>query len=194
MVSAVSTSPAQRVAAQRDGISLVRLLWVAPLALVVALAVNYAIKFAALQLNPAYERMGQLREPMVILTIEGVVAAVLVFVVVALFVPRPIFWYRVIGVGALLLSLLPDLALLMGGQPMFATMRFVGTLTSIGMGGPGGGGPPPGGPPGGQGGPPGGGFTMPWDQVLILMLLHVATAAVCIVLLTTLTRRRATVP
>ena len=29
---------------------------------------------------------------------------------------------------------------------------------------------------------------LPWDRVLILMLLHTATAVVCIVLLTTLTR------
>jgi hypothetical protein len=29
---------------------------------------------------------------------------------------------------------------------------------------------------------------LPWERVLILMLLHVATAVVCIVLLTTLSR------
>jgi len=34
---------------------------------------------------------------------------------------------------------------------------------------------------------------LPWNQVLILMLLHTATAVVCIVLLTTLTRDPATV-
>jgi len=193
MVSTVSAAPAAATLDRRDAISLARLIWVAPLTLVVAVALNYAIKLLVLALDPALRRMGQLQEPMVILTIEGVVAAVLVFIVFALIVPRPIFWYRVVGVAALLVSLLPDIALVMGGQPMFMTMRTVGTLTSIGMGAPSG--PPPGGGPGGGGPPPGGGFnfTMPLSQVLILMLLHVATAIVCIVLLTTLTRRRAEV-
>jgi hypothetical protein len=46
-----------------------------------------------------------------------------------------------------------------------------------------GGGRPPGGPSPGDVLP-----GLPWDRVLILMLLHTATAVVCIVLLTTLTR------
>ena len=186
--------------APRDGISFTRLLWVAPLTLVVALVVNSAIKFIAQQLNPsAYTRMPQLQEPMLILTVEGVIVAVLVFIVVALWVPHPIFWYRTIGVCAVVLSLLPDIALATGGQPMFLALRTAGMLTSVGLGGPGG--PPPGGGQGGPGGPgsPGGAtagpppgfanFTMPINQVLLLMLLHVATAIVCIVLLTTLTRQ-----
>jgi hypothetical protein len=179
----------------RDGISLARLVSVAPLALIAALGVNYAVKLVAQQLNPAYQRMPMLQQPMLVLTIEGVLAAVIVFIGVALVVPRPIFWYRVLGVIALLVSLLPDIALAIGGQPMFTTLRLVGTLTSIGVGAPGAGGPPPGsgGPPpaggqGGPGGPGGGGFTMSIDQVAILMALHVATAIVCIGLLTTLTR------
>ena len=194
----ISTAPAPRVAPtdRRDGISLSRLLWVAPLTLAVALAVNFAIKLLAQALNPSLARMPQLGQPMVTLTIEGVLAAVVVFVLVALFVPRPVWWYRIIGVVALLISLLPDIALAMGGQPMLMSMRLIGPLASIGMatpdgpGGPGGGGPPPGGPPGGGGGLP----AAPVEQVLVLMLLHVATAAVCIGLLTTLTRRRTPAP
>jgi hypothetical protein len=51
-------------------------------------------------------------------------------------------------------------------------------------------GAPGGRPPGGGGGPPAAETLpgLPWERVLILMLLHVATAVVCIVLLTTLTR------
>ena len=41
----------------------------------------------------------------------------------------------------------------------------------------------PGGPSPGQAGP-----GLPWDRVLILILLHMTTAVVCIALLTTLTR------
>jgi hypothetical protein len=46
-----------------------------------------------------------------------------------------------------------------------------------------GGGRPPGGPSPAEALP-----GLPWERVLILMLLHTATAVVCIVLLTTLTR------
>jgi hypothetical protein len=53
--------------------------------------------------------------------------------------------------------------------------------------------PSGGGPPGGGGPSPGDVLPgLPWDRVLILMLLHTATAIVCIVLLTTLTREPAT--
>jgi hypothetical protein len=108
-----------------------------------------------------------------------------------LFVPRPIFWYRIVGSIALLVSLLPDVALGLGGAPMQTAMRFVGPLTSIGSPGPGGqGGPPPGAP--GAGGPPPGFLSgMSLDQVLVLMLLHVAVGVVCIGVLTTLARTTA---
>ena len=87
----------------------------------------------------------------------------------------------------------PDVALALGGAPMMTAMRFIGPLTSIGAsgaGGPGGqGGPPPG---AGAGGPPPGFLSgMSIDQVLVLMLLHVAVGLVCITALTTLARKRA---
>jgi hypothetical protein len=122
---------------------------------------------------------------------------VLVFILFALFVPRPTFWYRVAGVIALVLSWTPDIALGLGGTPMRLAMRYVAPLTSIGLVSGEGGGPPSGGPPpGAQGGgpPPGFGSGLPLEQVLVLMLLHTAVALVCIGLLTTLTRRGATRP
>jgi hypothetical protein len=175
------------LAPSRDRVALIRLLWVAPLTVVVALAVNLALRFVVQNLNPNLSRMPQLGSPMVTLTLVGSVAAIVAFVLVALLTRRPFFWYPVVAIGALILSWIPDVALAMGGQPAGLAMRFVGpvaTLFSQAPSGPppGGGGPPPGG---------GGGFTTPIEQVLILMLLHTATAVTCVVLLTRLTRARA---
>jgi len=167
------------------------LLWVAPLTLVASLALNFVIRFVVQSIHPSLLRMPQLGPPMVSLTVLGVLSAIVAFIVVGLVTRRPFFWYRVLAVGALLLSWIPDIALAIGGQPAFMAMRFVGPLTSIGMPGPSG--PGGAGGPGGGGGPPpgGGGFTTPIEQVLVLMLLHVAAASVCVMLLTTLTRKRA---
>ncbi|HEY3081677.1 MAG TPA: hypothetical protein VGM69_17435 [Chloroflexota bacterium] len=176
-----------------EPVSFARLLWLAPLTVVVALAVNYAIKQVAQALDPSLARMGQLGPPLILLTLEGAVGAIVVFAIMALLLRRPIFWYRVVAAIVLLISILPDLALGMGGTAAMWGMRVMGPFLSLGMpgpsgppgGGPGGGGPPPGGPP------PGGMPAMTVEQVLVLMLLHAATAVVCVVLLTTLTRKPA---
>jgi predicted benzoate:H+ symporter BenE len=151
---------------RRDQVSLRRLVWVAPLTLALAVAAAFLVRFVAQLVDPHALTMPQLGMPMVVLTIEGAVAAIAVFVVFALFVPRPIRWYRVIGGLALLASLLPDLALALGGAPMLTAMSVVGPLTRIGA--PGGGGQ--GGPPPGGGGPPPGFLSgMSVDQVLVLL-------------------------
>src|SRR5207248_2102929 len=113
-----------------------------------------------------------------------------VFVLFGLFLPRPFFWFRVVGVVALAFSWLPDIGLGLGGTPMQLAMRTVGPLTGLASiflgGGARQGGPPPGAQ---NGGPPPGAFSSaPIEQVLVLMLLHAAVAIVCIVMLTTLTR------
>jgi len=205
MSTASIESPARSVPA-RERVAWPRLIWVAPLTVIAALAVNFLIRLVVQSLNPRLARMPQLEQPMITLTIMGCLAAIVVFVIVGLVVrDRPFFWYRVIAIGALLLSWLPDVALAIGGAPAGTAMRVVGPLATFGSpapggpggpggsggpGGPGGGGPPGGGP-GGGGGPPGGfSFTMPIEQVLVLMLLHLATAVVCIMLLCTLMRDR----
>jgi hypothetical protein len=153
----------------RERVSFTRLAWVAPLTVIAALFVNMAIKQVILAVNPNLSRMGQLDQPMITHTLLGSIAAIVVFIVVAL-----------------LLSWLPDIALGIGGQTAGLAMRFVSPIAMLGSPGPGG--PPPG---GGGGGPPGG-FVTPIEQVLVLMLLHLATAVVCVVLLATLTRGRGT--
>lgn len=171
-----------------------RLLWVAPLTVVVAVVVNVAIKTIATTLDPSLSRMPQLQEPLIALTIEGAVAAVVVFALMAASVPRPIYWYRVLAPLALLVSVVPDVLLGIGGSNAGLAMRLMGPFLRLG----GAGGPPSGArglPPGAR--PPGGGFPagglagLPPEQVGVLALLHAATFLVCVVLLTTLTRSQA---
>jgi len=91
--------------------------------------------------------MPQLQMPMLVLAPKALSRRLPYFVVFAVFVAAAIFWYRIVGGVALLVSLLPDIGLALGGAPMQTAMRLVGPLTSIGASGPGG-------PGGGQGGPP----------------------------------------
>jgi hypothetical protein len=177
-------------AERRDGVSWGRLLWVAPLTVVVALLVNLALKTLLQALDPALNEMGQLGRPLIILTLEGAILAVLVFALMVWLVPHPIRWFRLVGVIALLLSLIPDLLLGLGGDLRRTGSAMVAPFSRFGaqfFPAPSGGGPPPGGGPSPGEVLPG----LPWDRVLILMLLHTATAVVCIVLLTTLTREPA---
>jgi hypothetical protein len=178
-------------AERRDGVSWTRLLWVAPLTVVVAVLVNLLIKTVLISLNPALAEMGQLGRPMIILTLEGAILAVIAFALTVWLVPHPIRWYRIVAVIALVVSLIPDLLIGFGGDLRRTGSGMVSPFTRFGAqffpAPQGGGGPPSGGSPSPGDVLPG----LPWDRVLILMLLHAATAIVCIVLLTTLTREPA---
>jgi hypothetical protein len=170
--------------------SLKRLLWVGPLTVVAAVAVCLLIKFVVQALDPSLQRMGQLQSPLVSLTLQGAIAAVVVFAIFAALLPRPIFWYRIVATAALLVSLIPDIALGMGGSTAVWGMRLMGPFLSLGGPSgppPGAGGPPPGGAGAGGGGMP----AMSLEQVGVLILLHAATFVVCVVLLTTLSREPA---
>jgi hypothetical protein len=173
-------------ASDRDGVLFSRLLWVAPLTVIVSVVVNLIIKVIAQALDPALADMGQLGRPNVVLTLEGAILAVLVFAIVAWLLPQPIRTYRIVAVVAVLVSLIPDLLLGFGGDARRMSLTMMGPffrLASLIAPAPASGGRPAGGPSPAQAL-----LGLPWDQVLILILLHVATATVCIVLLTTLTR------
>ena len=113
---ATLTTPYDTAAERRDGVSFSRLLWAGPLTVMVALLVNLAIKTLLQALDPSLAEMGQLGRPMIILTLEGAILAVLVFAVMVWLVPHPIRWFRIVGVIALLVSLIPDLLLGLGGD------------------------------------------------------------------------------
>ena len=78
IATAPASGPTQGVdrTSRRDRVSFARLLWVAPLTIVVAVAVNLLIKFVAVTLDPALARMGQLQAPLVSLTLQGAIGAV----------------------------------------------------------------------------------------------------------------------
>src|SRR3954453_2054798 len=65
----VSEPPAER----RDGVSIPRLLWVAPLTVIVALIVNLIIKTLVQTLDPSLTEMPQLGRSLIILTLEGAI-------------------------------------------------------------------------------------------------------------------------
>ncbi len=187
----MTTSPYETVetaADRRDSVSFTRLLWVAPLTVAAALVVNLAIRFVVQTLDPSLTEMGQLGRSLIVLTLEGAILAVIVFALMVWLVPHPIRWFRIVAVIALLISLIPDFLLGLGGDARRTGSAMVSPFSRFGaLFFPA---PQGGGPPGGGGGPsPGEALPgLPWDRVLILMLLHTATAVVCIVLLTTLTR------
>jgi hypothetical protein len=182
---------------RRDGVSWRRLLWVGPLTVVVALLVNLAIKQILVAIDPSLNEMGQLGRSLIILTIEGAIGAVIVFALLVWLVPHPIRVFRIVAVIAWLISLIPDLLLGLGGDYRRTGSALVGPFSRIGgavysifFPTPQGGGPPSGGGPSPGEALPG----LPWDRVLILMLLHTAAFIVCVVMLTTLTREPTPAP
>jgi hypothetical protein len=176
----------ETLAERRDAVSFTRLLWVAPLTVVVALVVNLIIKTLVQAIDPSLTEMPQLGRSLIILTLEGAILAVIVFALMVWLVPHPIRWFRLVAVIALVLSLIPDLLLGLGGDLRRTGSAMVAPFSRFGalfFPAEQGGGRPPGGPSPADALP-----GLPWDRVLILMLLHTATAVVCIALLTTLTR------
>jgi hypothetical protein len=180
--TAFDETPAER----RDGVSITRLLWVAPLTVIVALVVNLVIRTLVQALDPSLTEMPQLGRSLIILTLEGAILAVIVFALIVWLVPHPIRWFRIVAVIALLISLIPDLLLGLGGDARRMGSSMVAPFSRFGalfFPAEQAGGRPPGGPSPTEALP-----GLPWDRVLVLMLLHTATAVVCIALLTTLTR------
>src|SRR5688572_26628810 len=111
-----ASAPHDSAAERRDGVSFTRLLWVAPLTVVVALIVNLIIKTLVQAIDPSLTEMGQLGRSLIILTLEGAILAVIVFALMVWLVPHPIRWFRIVALIALLLSLIPDLLLGLGGD------------------------------------------------------------------------------
>jgi hypothetical protein len=110
--------------------SFTRWLWVAPLTVVVALAANFVIRSIAVALDPGLSRSGQLQGVYVGLTLMGSVAAMLILGLLVLTVARPLFWFRIVAIGALLVSWIPDIGLAMGGRLMLTSMQVMGHLSA----------------------------------------------------------------
>ena len=164
----VSSGPVSAVPVVEQRVALRKLLWVAPLLLVAALVTNSVIRAVAQALNTNSSQFMPIAGPIyIVFTLAGVLGAVLVFMVLVRFGKRPLTWYPRIALVALLLSLIPDISLLFAPSPAA------------------GGGFPP------LGAPPDASMLMGSADLFsvgALMLMHAATALLCIVLLTRLTR------
>src|SRR6478736_8383749 len=99
-----------------NGVSLGRLLWVAPLAVAASVAVNWLVALLLRAIDPSLNDMFQLGRPTITLTLVCAILAVLAFALIAWIVPHPIRVYRIVAVIALLFSLVPDLLLGFGGD------------------------------------------------------------------------------
>jgi hypothetical protein len=103
----------------RDDIDLKKLLWAGPLAIALAVCAVYAVRvlaFAVLDLDPAFPAFGW--GPLGMFTTILTAMGVGVFAFVARQAATPVATYRRIAFWALVLSMLPDVALTFGPMPV----------------------------------------------------------------------------
>lgn len=109
-----------------ERVSLSRLLWVGPLTIAAAVVANVAFVAAAVPLfGVAPDFPALAKEAVAAFTAVGVLLAVVVFALVARFAQRPISLYRRIAIVALVLSFIPDVALLVVPGPVPVGVREV---------------------------------------------------------------------
>ena len=131
-----STQPAERVA-------LNRLLWVGPLAILVATIANVVIQqiaVAVLQPDPAFMPLTLM--PPIIFTVVGVLGAVIVYALVGRFSRQPARLFQRIALITLLVSFVPDIMMAITGFNPGTTvanvvvlmlMHVVAWLIAVGM-------------------------------------------------------------
>lgn len=115
------TAPAQTqsIAHDTERVNMRALLWVAPAILGASLLVNAILRALAQMLFAIPEYFMPISSPSFIgLTIGGVMAALLVFALVARFSKRPYRAYLIVAIVALLLSFIPDVMFLVFGVPL----------------------------------------------------------------------------
>ncbi len=110
-----------------ERVSFRRLLWVGPLAVVAAVAVNVVIRTVAVALFGLTDFPPLMLGPTILFTIFGVLGAVMVFALVARFSGRPIRLFRRVALVALLVTLVPDVLLLVA--PSISGTTVAGVLT-----------------------------------------------------------------
>jgi len=105
-VSAVST-------AQRERVLYNKLFWVGPLAIVASIIANLLVRIVTVALlnpDPAFQPLGW--GPPIGLTFFGVLGAIIIYAIIGRFSRRPITLFRRIALVALIVSFVPDIALL----------------------------------------------------------------------------------
>ena len=120
-------TPSAPLAAQR--VDARRLLWVAALTVLAALLANGSVQSFAHSLFPVTRTFGHPMVGAVARTTVGAVgAACLVVAVVARLARRPVRLYRRIAVVALVVTVLPDVALFTQSDPRHSTAGIVGLM------------------------------------------------------------------
>lgn len=111
------------------GVSLGRLAAVGVLTVAVAVVVNVVIRTVAVSvfgIGEGFQPLGV--GPTVFFTVVGVTGAVVVFGLMLRFVRRPVRLFRRVALAVLLVSLVPDLLLLVTNSIPGTTVAGVGTL------------------------------------------------------------------
>jgi hypothetical protein len=121
--------------------------WVGPLAIVASVVANLLVRALALaifDISPAFDPLSTPGNT-IVLTAVGVLLAVLVFALVGRFSKQPVRTYLIIAVVALLISFVPDIALLVNaeGAPfegidvvsigVLIVMHIVAAVVSVGL-------------------------------------------------------------
>src|SRR5262245_28091751 len=123
MVSAASAPLAE------ERVSWRRLLWVGPLAIVASVIANQIIHFVALALlNISPDFPPLMIGPPIMFTIIGVLGAVIVYAIIGRLSRRPIRLFRAIALIVLVLSFIPDIALLTSNMLPGTSLTAVLTL------------------------------------------------------------------
>ncbi len=106
------------VYSQPERVSLKRLLWVGPLAIVAALAANFIVRAIALAVLDIPADFMPLQTPAFIpFTVVGLLGAILVFAIIGRVARRPVRTFVIVAAVVLVLSFLPDIGLLASGAP-----------------------------------------------------------------------------
>lgn len=116
----------------QDGVDLRKLTWAGPLAIVLAVLAVYGVRvvaFAVLDLDPTFPPFGWV--PLAMFTVILTAMAVGVFALVARRAATPVATYTRIALWALMLSLLPDVALTLGPEPAPWRFAIVLMLTHV---------------------------------------------------------------
>ena len=111
MTTTVVPTPTERV-------SLKRLLWAGPLAIVLALIANGIVRAIALAVLDIPADFMQLQSPaFIFLTVVLLLGAIVTFAIIGRLSRRPVRTFQIVAAIVLVLSFLPDIGLLVSGAP-----------------------------------------------------------------------------
>ncbi|MBI3244317.1 MAG: hypothetical protein HYZ49_18720 [Chloroflexi bacterium] len=128
----MSTTTSSSSVVSSPKVALGKLLWVGPLAIVGSVVANVFVRFVAVAvLNPPAEFLPLNIAQPIVLTVVGVVLAIVAFALVARFARNPIRTYQIVAAVALVVSLAPDVLLLANaGSAPFPGVN-VGTVGAL---------------------------------------------------------------